>query len=415
MDQVLVTVYGCTDVGMQRSGNEDAFMVADLTTGDLGVSSGDGTHTIGERGSLLMVSDGMGGEAAGEVASEMAVSTIRQALMNSSGGLSAADRLEGAVKTANELIWNHAQQNPEYSRMGATVTAVLAQGPSAYIAQVGDSRAYLIRGQRIKQLTKDQSLAQLLVDSGVIEADQVATFPQKNVIMQALGAQVTVNVAITSIELRASDCLLLCSDGLSNKVSPEEMLSAVHDCSQISEACTRLVALANERGGEDNITVVISRFEGEALQADGSIPTITDSFGVVTEEYASKEAADIVERFKNTAPMGGMAGAIAATSPDSLPPIPITEPLASVEQTSVTGPSFGEHASAPETPVMATTAFERLSAEDGAPRSTPGLTVIGDSAEEDAARSPVASWMLLVAVVATVVALAVGFYLYYPS
>ena len=323
MDQVLVTVSALTDVGMQRSGNEDAFLVADLTTGSFGVGPGDDKHALGEHGSLLVVSDGMGGEAAGEIASEMAVNTIRQALMTPPDAEAISERLEKSVIVANESIWNHAQQNPEYSRMGATVTAVLAHGTSAYIAQVGDSRAYLIRGELIKQLTKDQSLAQLLVDSGLIEPDQVATFPQKNVIMQALGSQTNVNVALSSVELRARDLLLLCSDGLSNKVEPQELLDGVRESSSLAEACKRLVDLANERGGEDNITVVIARFEGEALQAEGAAPTITDSLEIADQDYVSEEAADGVEHFRNTAAAVEQGREAAAkTTTDILQPIP---------------------------------------------------------------------------------------------
>src|ERR671926_418162 len=222
MSNIQVSVYAGTDIGMHRSGNEDAFLVADLTSGMIGLGPEMSTHPLGERGSLLVVSDGMGGAAAGEVASELAVTTIRESLMESPPDLDTAARLRAATETANERIWNEAQANPELNGMGATVTAVIAQSALVYIAQVGDSRAYLIRGRQIKQLTKDQSFAQMLIDAGAIQPEQAASIPQ-NVIMQALGTQPVVKVAMTTIRLYRNDCLLLCSDGLSNKLGPNEL------------------------------------------------------------------------------------------------------------------------------------------------------------------------------------------------
>src|SRR6185369_1109440 len=125
------------------------------------------------------------------------------------------------------------------------------QDTTAYVAQVGDSRAYLIRRDQIKQLTKDQSLVQMLVDSGAITAEQMDSVPQ-NVIMQALGTQPTVKVAMTAVQLCRNDCLLLCSDGLSNKIDPHEMKVTVDQKKDLSAACRWLIETANERGGEDN-------------------------------------------------------------------------------------------------------------------------------------------------------------------
>ena len=136
MTNIQVSVYAGTDIGMHRSGNEDAFLVADLTTGTVGLGPEMSTHPMGERGSLLIVSDGMGGAAAGEVASELAVTTIRETLMESSPDLDTMVRLRLATETANERIWNEAQANPELNGMGATVTAVIAQSGLVYIAQV---------------------------------------------------------------------------------------------------------------------------------------------------------------------------------------------------------------------------------------------------------------------------------------
>ena len=291
MSDVKVSVFGSTDVGMQRTGNEDAFLVADLTAGDEAKGTEANTHAVGERGSLLVVSDGMGGAAAGEIASELAVTTIHESLMESPSDLDVPLRLRIATEVANERIWNHAQDNPERcGGMGATVTAALVHGPVVYIAQVGDSRAYLIRGSQIKQLTKDQSLAQMLIDSGAIMPEQAASVPQ-NVIMQALGTQPTVKVAMTTVQLCRDDCLLLCSDGLSNKIQPGEMKQSVEQKDDLPAACRWLIETANERGGEDNITVVIARFDGEALSSASEVKSITASFGTLGQDYMSESTA----------------------------------------------------------------------------------------------------------------------------
>jgi len=269
---------------MQRAGNEDSFLVADLSTGDTVAGADTNIHSLGERGSLMIVSDGMGGAAAGEVASEMAVTIIREAIVEMPSSMEISERLKTAAETANERIWNHAQSNMELSGMGATLTAVLVQGTTAYIAQVGDSRAYLVRGERIKQLTKDQSLAQMLVDSGAIKPEQIDSVPQ-NVIMQALGTQPVVKVAMTAVGLFRSDCLVICSDGLSNKVTSDELREAAGETEDLTEACRKLIATANDRGGEDNITVVIARFDGEALHSASDGKSITESLRPLDKGY----------------------------------------------------------------------------------------------------------------------------------
>lgn len=271
---------------MQRSGNEDSFLVADLTAGKIGLGPDVSTHRLGERGSLMIVSDGMGGAAAGEIASEMTVTTMRESLADMTSSTDVSERLKSAAEIANERIWNHSQENPELSGMGATLTAVLVQGTTAYIAQVGDSRAYLIRREQIKQLTKDQSLAQMLVDSGAIKPEQMDSVPQ-NVIMQAMGTQPAVKVAMTAVALFRNDCLVICSDGLSNKVPPTELRDMIRGVDDLTEACRLLIDKANERGGEDNITVIIARFDGEALYSASETSSITGSFRALNQGYSS--------------------------------------------------------------------------------------------------------------------------------
>src|SRR2546426_1065364 len=286
MSEILVSVFARTDVGMHRAGNEDSFLVADLTAGKVGLGPDVSKHLLGERGSLMIVSDGMGGAAAGEIASEMAVTSIRESLVEMTPSMEISERLRSAAEIANEQIWNRSQDNPELAGMGATLTAVLVQGTTAYIAQVGDSRAYLLRRGQIKQLTKDQSLAQMLVDSGAIKPEQIDSVPQ-NVIMQALGTQPVVKVAMTAVELYRNDCLVMCSDGLSNKVPPDDLREMIQNVEDLTEACRILIDKANERGGEDNITVIIARFDGEALYSASESSSITGSFRALNQGYSS--------------------------------------------------------------------------------------------------------------------------------
>jgi serine/threonine protein phosphatase PrpC len=277
MNDLLVSAAALTDVGMIRAGNEDAFLIADLTSGVVGA----GSHTVGERGSLLVVSDGMGGAAAGEIASEMAVATVMDSLVKQPPDTEVAERLCQAAKEANQRIWQRALEDAELSGMGATLTAVLIDGTSAYVAQVGDSRAYLIRGNQIGQLTQDQSLVQLLVESGTIKPEQASMVPQ-NVIMQALGTQPSLRVTLTAVELCRNDRLLVCSDGLSNKVEAGEIQQVVGQSQDLEAACRQLVAMANQRGGEDNITVVLALLDGEGLAEpkplEGSVKALSEGY-----------------------------------------------------------------------------------------------------------------------------------------
>jgi serine/threonine protein phosphatase PrpC len=276
-DEIEVSVSARTDTGMVRDGNEDAFMIADLTSGNLGLGPDMKTHKIGARGSLMVVSDGMGGAAAGEVASEMAVKTVREALMAVPADLDICEQLKTATEQANTEICKYAEQNPQFKGRGATLTAVLIQQATAYIAQVGDSRAYLVRGDDIKQLTKDQSFVQSLIDSGAISADQADSFPQ-NIITQALGTTHNLEVPVSSIELVQDDTLIVCSDGLSQKVKDEEMVNLVQQAADVTTLCRSLVALANQRGGEDNITVIAAKFAGELLHSAAESTSISSSF-----------------------------------------------------------------------------------------------------------------------------------------
>ena len=282
---IKLVVAAKTDVGKVRTNNEDAYVVADLNRKEKVTADAPTDFDVTARGVLLAVSDGMGGEQAGEVASALVVETLSRVLADnapeseeSKTGITRI--IENAVTRANEEVFA-AAKDPGKRGMGATLTAVFVHGPSAYIAEIGDSRAYLMRGRRVRQMTKDQSFVQLLVDSGAISKEEAENYPHKNIILQAIGQQRDLNVALGKLLLRRGDRLLLCSDGLSNKVTPEEMREIVCAAGSIDEACTKLIEAANERGGDDNATVVLAEATGEELLVHRDEETVTQTFEVM--------------------------------------------------------------------------------------------------------------------------------------
>lgn len=273
---IRVRVFGKTDVGRTREHNEDCFLVADLTERKASLQPDVREHSVGPKGSLLMVADGMGGAAAGEVASRMATEVVFEHLTDvwltddDSTPQQFAFRLKEAIELANTRIHEHATHHPEHRGMGTTATAVGILQDHLYLTQVGDSRAYLIRDGTGIQLTKDQSLMQRLVDAGEITEEEAERSERKNIILQALGPDAKVRVDLTNQQIRRGDAIVLCSDGLSGQVTREEIAEAVSAAEEdLVALCSRLIDLANERGGPDNITVLIARFDGQELQEPG--------------------------------------------------------------------------------------------------------------------------------------------------
>jgi serine/threonine protein phosphatase PrpC len=260
-----LTVYGQTDVGLVRKSNEDAFVIADLTGGNL-IRGQIARFEIGARGVLLAVSDGMGGERAGEVASALVVESLPRSMANEPVEHSEAI-IEAVVARANREVWQASHQ-PGQERMGATLTAVFVQGASMHIAEVGDSRAYLLRGGTLVQLTHDQSYVQTLVDNGAMSAKEAERAPMKNIILQSMGQKQAVTVALGKLSLRQRDCFLICSDGLSNEVSAEEMKQVILTAPRMDVACSTLIELAKKHGGKDNITVIIGGVSGDLPPLD---------------------------------------------------------------------------------------------------------------------------------------------------
>jgi protein phosphatase len=299
---MLVELHAKTDVGRVRRGNEDNFLLLDLSS-ERTWSGSDGPEnprelqhfTIGEKGLVLVVSDGMGGALAGDVASRMAIEAVRDVLMgqNDNGtkcdpDSSLVDCLKHATMEANRNIHFKSLEDSRCSGMGATLTGAAVKGDKLDLIQVGDSRAYVMRGEQIRLATKDQSLVQQLVDVGQISEEEAETHMFRNVILQALGAQNELTPATARIQIRQGDMLLLCSDGLSGKLRNEEIRQIVSSSATVGVACTALVAEANNRGGEDNITVVLARFTGEEL-SDPRNDRITVELPPLIEDHTLDE------------------------------------------------------------------------------------------------------------------------------
>ncbi len=271
---VYLTVRARTDLGRTRDHNEDAFLVADLSARTTDLTHG-GPHRVGERGTVFLVADGMGGAAAGELASSMAADLIFRHLIESSSaapdasGEQFALHLRAAVEQANEHIHRYSKEHPDVRGMGTTATVAGVLGDTLYLAQVGDSRGYLVRAGVATQITKDQSLMQRLVDAGELTEEEAEQSERRNIILQALGPDAKIRVDLTWQELRRGDTLVICSDGLSGQIKREEIAVLLHQQGDLDAVCDQLIAIANERGGPDNITVVLVRFDGEGLPPAG--------------------------------------------------------------------------------------------------------------------------------------------------
>jgi protein phosphatase len=267
--QITLEVFGKTDVGLIREHNEDNFLVADVTAG---VRTNDGKEPLkvelGDKGALLLVCDGMGGAAAGEVASQMAVDSIYEALASSEAqprdGF--ARLVRRSVERANERIFIQSRDNQSERGMGTTCTVAALVDTTLVIGQIGDSRCYIMRDGKLAQVTKDQSLAWQLIEAGAMTPEEAKAFEHANIILQALGVQERVEVVLSQVDLRRGDVALLCSDGLHGPVSDDELLGVLVTEPDLEKAAQTLIQKALDRDGPDNITVVLARFEGEGLK-----------------------------------------------------------------------------------------------------------------------------------------------------
>lgn len=269
----MITVFAQTDAGRVRRGNEDHFLVGNLSSEHLEALPRPQNFPLDENGLILMVSDGMGGAAAGEVASFLAVKTVKEYLSQkifpesslASDQTPFSDRLCAALQAANHAIIEHARRQPALQGMGATATLAGILSGKAFIAQIGDSRAYLLRRGGIWQLTRDQSFVNQLVEAGRISEEEAEVHPRRNIILQALGVEEHLKVALSAVKLRRDDHLLLCTDGLSGVLRKQELAQMVFSAPNPASACQELIREANRRGGPDNITVVLAKCRGAAF------------------------------------------------------------------------------------------------------------------------------------------------------
>jgi serine/threonine protein phosphatase PrpC len=245
-----------SDTGRRRRRNEDNYVVAPP---------------------LFAVADGMGGAQAGEVASRLAASALEG---EDSDGLQGLERIDALIQEANRRIYDRASTDPAASGMGTTMTVALVEEMTVAIGHVGDSRAYLVRDEQMEQLTDDHSLVNELLKSGRLSAEEAHVHPQRSVITRAVGTDPDVDVDGFTIEAEEGDVFLLCSDGLTDMVSDEEILELVHaHRDDLDKAVKALVTAANRGGGEDNITAVAFRISAAApvsTEDTVAMPAITE-------------------------------------------------------------------------------------------------------------------------------------------
>ncbi len=260
---VELTLFGLTDVGQVREHNEDNFQLTDLNT-KAAIRSEETTLQLSPKGLLLAVCDGMGGAAAGEVASQLAVDIIAKQMTRATETTQRdelARNMVQAIEFAGGFIFEEARNDRSRRGMGTTSTVAVLNDSRVYLGQVGDSRAYLLRAGVLKLLTRDQSLVNQLIEAGQLTEEEAENFEHNNIILQALGTSETVQVDLTYADLQAGDQLMLCSDGLSGMIRDSEIQRIMLGSQTPEEACKKLIQSANQAGGHDNITVVVARVD----------------------------------------------------------------------------------------------------------------------------------------------------------
>ncbi len=282
---VELKLFGRADVGQIREHNEDNFLIADLTSKIRGIAGTAQTMKVGDGGVLLIVCDGMGGAAAGEVASQMATDVVYSQMLDKAGHL---DRDQLALNVVESLeiagaqILHEASTNRACRGMGTTATVAALVDEVLLLGQVGDSRAYILRGDRLVQVTRDQSLVNQLVEAGQLTEEEAENFEHSNIILQALGTAEAVQVDLTFVALRRGDVLMMCSDGLSGMIRDNEIAETLTNVPDPAEACRVLIDDSNEAGGHDNITVIVAVFDGEGLRE----ATLDDVESLKYQKYA---------------------------------------------------------------------------------------------------------------------------------
>jgi protein phosphatase len=286
---MVVSAAACTDQGQERSDNQDRVVVASAASGLAWEAPAALAMAVDpSAGFYALVCDGMGGEAGGAIASTLAVETIAGAMRArwvqrsaEPAGSVALDEarislaLVASLEAASARIKQRARDEPVYARMGTTATLATIVHGALVCAQIGDSRAYVLRGDALVQLTEDQTMVELLRKTGAVPPDQIASIVGPNVILQALGSSTRLEVAITRTPLAQGDVVLVCSDGLFGVVDDTEIRGLLRTSATLALACERLVARANEQGGPDNISCAAFAIASDALPPPTLPVTIT--------------------------------------------------------------------------------------------------------------------------------------------
>lgn len=274
LPQIAVKAFGLTDRGKVRPANEDHFLVAELSKAMRiwQTSLPEPTRQVGEeRAHLFLVADGMGGHRAGERASAQVVVAIEQFTLNTFKWFFGTDggeaqkvlaQFQSALRQADAGILEEAAEHPELSGMGTTLTMAFQLGVQLCVVHVGDSRAYLYRDGGLHQITHDHTVTADLVRSGALRPDEVAGHPLKHVITNVVGGnELGVDVEAQALEVQPGDCLLLCSDGLTEMVTNEAIVATLAAEPEPERAAKALLAQANDAGAPDNVTIVVARFD----------------------------------------------------------------------------------------------------------------------------------------------------------
>ena len=266
-----VTAFGLSDIGRVRKNNEDNFVIFNLSTAENCKAASVCSHTLGPLGTLLLVADGMGGEASGEVASGIVAQNVPHLLhesLKSSDTLTPAGfarHLRESIERANQMIFTEARNDRALRGMGTTTTAAALFDSYLFVAQVGDSRAYAHRNGSMVQLTRDQTFLNYLADIGAELPEDLENDSRKSILTQAVGTSENVDVKLTYIKVRGGDRILLCSDGLYKMVKPPSLLNLVSSSNDLEKKCHALIETARDQGGTDNITAVMAEVAGSGL------------------------------------------------------------------------------------------------------------------------------------------------------
>ncbi len=283
-----IDCHGMTHVGQVRTQNQDQFLIADLSKSmaveQTSLRADHPTRLFSNlHGKLMLVADGMGGHAAGERASTIAVDSITNYVLNTlpwffqldqRGQEDLADELKVALKVCQDHIQEEAAAKPEQAGMGTTATLAYVLWPRMFVVHAGDSRCYLLRRDELRRITKDQTVAQQLVDRQLLDPESAETSKWSNVLWNVVGGDASELASeVYKVRLEPGDVVMLCSDGLTKHLTDDQLTVSLASHDSAKTICDRLVTAANDAGGTDNITVVVAKFLGDQVDADSAIAT----------------------------------------------------------------------------------------------------------------------------------------------